>query len=353
MSENFTIDSIEEPTEGSAVSQKSNTMPIEHMDQNIATEPSRPKISPGVIVLQWLTYAFWGWTIFATSCLSGAVFAYYVLGEDTSSMIPYAVAAVLVLLPLSAICDYFYSKKEPEKKTGASAVVMIIHAVLFAIFGIGALISAVFSLVSLFIGNNSEEGMGIVLGTSLIVFVLYAVAFLRALLPFKPTLIRRLFVIIMVAVIGLMCFLGFIGPVAGARLTRTDRLIESNLSSLSYSISSYVRDNKRLPTRLSDLPLREGEKELVDENLVVYKPMSSTSSTSDILKDIGSNRSSKYSIDQGISTYRYQLCVDYKKAKEGKSYSSRYDDSDGYSTSVDNYTHPAGNVCYKLKVTSY
>lgn len=352
MSENFTIDSIEEPTDNLPISQKSNTMPIEHMSQNIASEHTRPKTSPGITVLQWLTYAFWGWTIFATSCLSGAVFAYYTLGEDTSSMIPYAVAAVLVLLPLSAVCDYFYSKKEPEKKTGASAVVMIIHAVLFAIFGIGALITAVFSLVSLFIGNNSEEGMGIVLGTSLIVFVLYAAAFLRALLPFKPTLIRRLFVIIMITVIGLMCFLGFIGPVAGARLTRTDRLIESNLSSLPYSIDAYVRDNNRLPTRLSDLSLREGEKELVDENLVVYKPMTSSSSTSDILRDIGANSSSSYSNGKTATTYRYQLCVDYKKAKEGESYSSYDNDSDGYRNSVSNYTHPAGNVCYKLKVTS-
>ena len=52
---------------------------------------------------------------------------------DVGSFDPYAVAAVLVLLPVSFITDFFYSKREPGKKTGAATIVMVIHAVLYAL----------------------------------------------------------------------------------------------------------------------------------------------------------------------------------------------------------------------------
>src|SRR5680860_463031 len=104
-----------------------------------------PKINtPGIIVLQWLTYAFWGLTVFATSLLSASVIAYFITPTNNNDFSAYATAAVLVLLPISVICDIFYSKQEPEHKTGASSIIMIIHAVFFALFSIGALIAIVF-----------------------------------------------------------------------------------------------------------------------------------------------------------------------------------------------------------------
>ncbi|MGH7250207.1 MAG: hypothetical protein ACREGC_04480, partial [Minisyncoccia bacterium] len=111
------------------------------------TSPVHNLNTPNVIVMQWLTYAFWGWTALSLSILTGIVLANFINKADMGSFTPYAIAAVLVLLPISFVCDYFYSKHEPGKNTGSAMVVMVIHAVLFALFGVGALIGIVFSLV--------------------------------------------------------------------------------------------------------------------------------------------------------------------------------------------------------------
>lgn len=139
--------------------------------------------SPGLIVLQWLTYAFWGWTVLAMSVLTVTVLANFISKSDTSGFMPYGIAAVLVLLPISIICDVIYSKHEPLKKLGAASLVMIIHAVLFALFGIGSLIGIVISLVMLFTSSGDSSGTQTALYSSMIITVLYTAVFLRTMNP--------------------------------------------------------------------------------------------------------------------------------------------------------------------------
>ena len=68
-----------------------------------------PKINtPGIIILQWLTYAFWGWFVLATSLLAVTVLSHFIAHTNDSNFTPYAIAAVLVLLPLSFVCNFFY-----------------------------------------------------------------------------------------------------------------------------------------------------------------------------------------------------------------------------------------------------
>lgn len=137
--------------------------------------------NPGTLVLQWLVYAFWGWTVLAVSIMTWAIISFYMDGLNISDTALYGVAALLVLLPLSLGCDIFYHKKEPEVKTGAASVIMIIHSVIFALFGIGSLISAVLSGVNLLIGDNTI-GVLNTLFTSLIIFAIYLSVFLRTIL---------------------------------------------------------------------------------------------------------------------------------------------------------------------------
>jgi len=287
--------------------------------------------NPGLIVLQWLTYAFWGLTAIALSVLTGLVLtATLVKNSDVGDAPVYSLAAVLVLLPLSVVCDFFYSKHEPEKKTGAASVVMVIHAVLFALYGIGSLITVVFSLVTLFVSASDNSSTLVVLYNSLIMTFLSICLFLRTLIPKRIFKYRRIFMLLMVAIATIICLFGIAGPIMEARSLRNDKLIENNLSSITDKLSDYAEKNNRLPDSLSELTLSGDAKALVTNNLVAYHKDSSPSGTS-------------------LDAYYYQLCVTYKKEKISDY--DHYDSSsyDGYSTRVSTYAHPAGNKCYKVK----
>lgn len=316
-----------------------------------AQPPHKEGVNAGLIVLQWLTYAFWGWTVLSLSMLTTMVLSSFITKADTGSFTPYAIAAVLVLLPIAFGCDYFYSKKEPEKKTGAETIVMVIHAVIFALCGIGSLILAVFFLVQLFTSSSADNGDAQVgLYSSLIITVYYVLTFLRTLNPAKLGWIQRSYKFIMLITIGIIAVLGVVGPVAAERSTRNDRLIDNGISRLSNSINDYAQDNKKLPASLSDVKTTGDAQKLIDDNLVQYKAvdMSTISTTTQ-------SSNSKLS-SRGSSGLRYELCVTYKqKSRYYDSYNSasRYSDSDGYSEYIDSAAHPAGNVCYKLKATVY
>lgn len=315
-------------------------------DSAATAHPQHPPTNAGLIVLQWLTYAFWGWTVLALSVLTATVVANFIADADTGDFTPYGIAAVLVLLPIAAVCDYFYSKQEPVKKVGAASIVMVIHAVLFALFAIGSLITAVISLVSMFTSSGGIDAAQTTLVSALIIFVFYLATFLRTLNPVNFPAIKRFFITFMIVCVGLIALLGLIGPTARARATRNDRLIESNLSSVTSEIGHYARDNQKLPSDLNQLDLDTDAQQLVDKNLVTYQPNTKQP------KVITSNYSSSTSKSKD-TTFYYQLCATYKEASKNKYGSYGNYGDDGYDTYVSTYNHKAGQNCYKLEVTDY
>ena len=320
--------------------------------------PQKTSGSDGLIVLEWLTYAFWGWTVFALSILTGLIVQSYVgkggyIGGNNFTL--YSLASVLVLLPVSFVCETLYVKRESSNKAGGSLAIMAIHAVLFALFGIGSVIAAAWSIVQMLTSSSSNNGATVALITSLIIAVYYAATFLRT-LNFKaiPWLVKyyRFFMLI---TIGIMTILGIVGPMAKERAVRNDKLIESGLSSVSTAINKYASNKNQLPNNLSDLTLSGDAQKLVNDKLVEYKKESNTTS-----KDSSNNSlSSKYSSYSSYSvlTLRYQLCVTYKEKSSSPAYiediGNTYDTSDGYSSYLSTYGHKAGNVCYKLKTSYY
>jgi hypothetical protein len=321
-----------------------NNLDVQHKHQN----------NPGTIVLQWLTYAFWGWTVFIVSILIFIVLNNIIGNSDSNSFTAYAVAAILVLLPISVVCDVFYSKQESPKKTGGASIVMIIHAVLFALFGIGTLIWMAFSIVTLLTSSSDTSTAKVSLYSSTIVFVLYGALFLRTINPAKFPWIRRVFVMFMVVAVGIVAVLGVVGPAANERSTKNDRLINENLSTVSSSIDDYARVNSRLPATLSQLNLDGDAKKLINDNLIDYKantkPSTANRTNSSYITNTQDNLPS--------AIYYYQLCVEYKKASKTNdsnySSSSNYGkDSDGYDTDPLTYSYPAGQTCYKLKTSDY
>lgn len=304
-----------------------------------AVEPAHPKPEAGLLVLQWLTYAFWGWTLIGLSYLTTMVVSNFVDKVSVGESITYIIAAVLVLLPISFVCDVFYSRKETHKKVGPASAIMVIHAVIFALFAIGSLIVAVFSLVSKFTSDADSAASTIALISSLIIFVYYAVTFIRTIDPAKFPAVRKFYKYFMLGTIGIMIILGVVGPIANERKAKTDRIIENNLSNVSTEISSYAVDKGKLPESLSDLDLSGDNKKLVDQNLVEYKPE-------------GIHKESKYNgYDYSKTIYKYQLCVDYKVKGSGIDYDSNKKDS--YSDYLSTYGHEAGPICYKLLTREY
>lgn len=306
----------------------------------VVPESSTPSIdgsqnSAGVLVLQWLTYAFWGWLILALIWLMTVVLANAILDEDVSGMVPYAMAAGIVLLPLAFITDHFYRKHEPLKKVGGAAIIMVLHTVLFAILGIVCLIIAVFTGVNLAINSGDVDARLVSLSIAAFAAVLYGAAFLRTLNPFKSRKPLSIYSFAMLGLTVLLLIFAIAGPLAKSVATRNDRLIEQNLSTVQRAVNEHIEEKNALPESLKDIELDSPEAQrLVDEDLVTYKKEASVSKST--------IRSDEKSVE-----YRYQLCVEYSSANDR--YKSQYYRQDEYSEFLSISYHDAGEQCYKLK----
>lgn len=298
----------------------------------ISVEPKTQVNTPGVLILQWLTYAFWGWLIIGLIWLITVILTNAITGADVSGIVPYAIAATVVILPIAFVTDLFYRKYEPAAKTGAATVIMVIHAVIFALLGIGALITSAFTGLNALINiENGSDVVTIVVLSSLFATLVYAAAFLRTLNPFKKPIGTRIYSFAMLGVALLLLALAIIGPVVTTISTRGDRLIENNLPYVENAIQDYVRENDKLPTSLDQVSIFEEEAEtLVKSGEVKYIAEGITEDTV-----IG-------------GTYlRYQLCVTYDHAY--KDYADTTGRTERYTTYLRATPHDAGEVCYKLQ----
>ena len=295
-------------------------------------QPEKPvHNSAGTIVLQWLSYAFWGWLILALIWLMSVILANAITGEPVDAMVPYAMAATIVLLPIAFVTDFFYRKHEPLKKTGAAMVIMVIHAVIFALCGIGVLISAVFSGLAVFVNAPADTDVPVVVILTLgFATVLYAGAFLRMLNLFKTSKAAKWYSIGMLVLSLLLITLGVVGPFVSAIGLRDDRRIERQLSEVKTGVDRYASSHGKLPNELKDVEYSNDDTTaLVRDDLIMYKKVGPiTDATTD---------------GKG---FRYELCVEYKAKSRYSSYSTNGAE---YQTSLYISGHPAGNVCYKLQ----
>ena len=294
--------------------------------------------TPGVVILQWLSYAFWGWLIVALVWLLGVILTNALLEVSVGNVLPYAIAASIVLLPIAFLTDFYYRKHEPANKTGAAMVIMVIHAVLFALLAIAALIVTVFNSLNALIENsNSIEGQLVVIFTAIGATLLYAATFIRVLNPFKSSKPALFYSIAMVTATLIVIAFAIAGPLLQALATKDDRRIEQNLSSVSQGVNNYIQTNEKLPASLNDVTYTsDAATRLVEDGLVRYKAEDSNASL----------------FNKNRIEHRYQLCVTYKEKDNSRN--SSYD----YSSILNRYTsypkvagHDAGEVCYKLSET--
>jgi len=312
----------------------------------------------GTMVLQWLTYALWGWTIvgvaYLISITATFVFEGGRLANSFQEPVAYGIAAVLVLLPVSLLCDIFYSRQEVEHKKGASSVIMVIHAVLFALFAIGTLIAAVFSFVNIFLsGYHTSPQVILVTATSM--FVLYVLTLIRTVKPFEIRKLRFIYRIVMSIIVLGVCVWGIVGPVAATAMTKDDRAVSEGLTTVSTAISSFTANSHTLPKDINQIidsraiyGARNWDttKDLANRGLVTYTPNTTppAAKPADDLKGMQSS----------YKTYYYELCGVFKYAANEDSYSSYSTlSNDGYSSYPRSTNHTAGKSCYKLKAVDY
>lgn len=346
------------------------------------TEPVRAAgtSSPGVLILQWLTYAFWLWFGAALLVMAGLVLSYFIssnpssVSEFTTEPLAYSLAAVIVMLLIAGGTDLVYSRFEPLRKAGGATVIMLIHAVVFALLAVGSLVVAVFALVSMLISNSptgSPDGPTVTLYVALAGLFAYGAMAVRTVFVGRIAHVRKVFwVLILLAAVGFIAA-SVAGPTSHAVRTRDDRLIESTLPTLQSDIEDYTRKNKKLPETLSNVTSSSYKRDevqlLIDRGLVRYTPNTKeptgdlgirTRSGATIMEDI-----SDLSSGQQDKRHYYSLCVTYREAKgQPKNYEepSVKDSGNGLGSmdsSVYLYSevmeHPKGDHCYELTAVSY
>lgn len=311
------------------------------MAQTKQPKVAKREASAADFIFQWLSYAFWGWLTIAVLWLIGITLSFLLAGTSTGDIVPYSIAAILVLLPFAFVVDLFYRRREDLKKTGVASVLMVIHAVLFAIIAIGTLIGAVFTGLGMLLGDldSSSSGQVVALCVLLAAALLFGALFVRVVNPFKTRHYSKWYALGMLGVTFVLVITAIAGPAVRSYQLRNDKRIETYLYSVQDAVNSYIDENEKLPSDLDTLQYSsERAEKLVDDGLVRYK------------KD--SSETNKYS-----QRYRYQLCVTYTDEKRGEytPYNSynEYDEnptvSSGYSEIITSSTHPAGDVCYKLE----
>lgn len=320
--------------------------------------------SGGLMVLQWLSYAFWGWLGVALTWLTTAIAVYFVTGnsDDIPGLLAYPLAAVIVMALIAVPTDLIYARREPAQKTGGQNAIMLIHTVLFVLIAVGAAVTAVFAWISMILNTDPSEGVDgqvIALWACLTACVVFGTLAVRVLFGGKRTLLRRVYWIVAgAATVGLV-ITSIAGPVAGSQATKDDRVIEQGLPYVAQMINSYADKKDKLPTSLrqaqesdtSSAADNAAVKELVDRGLVRYTP--NTKEADKYGDDEGVNYDSHYSYG---TTYYYRLCVTYRNIKKSSgSYTSA--DSVGSSSSYRTYVsingHAKGEVCYNLETSGY
>lgn len=338
--------------------------------------------SGGLLVLQWLSYAFWLWFSISVSVLAGIVINYFVSGSKSyqwGNELAYPLASVIIMLVIALVADKVYAKHEPAKKSGGANVIMLLHVVPFILIGIGALVTVVFSCITMLLNSDplaSVDGPLKIMAVSLIVALLFGLISARAFYGGNSKVRRITWLAAAVLAIGFI-IAAIAGPAMDAIRTKDDRLVEQALPSLASDIRTYASENNKLPAQLGDVThedtyLSAAVQKLIDSKLVTYKAntIASASSSYDptdvnvsscvdtAVSGVCYDRTAKAPY-AGVKRFYYQLCTTYKREKKsaysytddanytvGSSAGVAADYRSSYVTSID--SHPAGEVCYNL-----
>lgn len=289
------------------------------------------------VVLQWLTYVFWFWTVIIVSTvLSGSLAHFIIDSNGDTNWIIYTLSPLIVLLPVSIICDHYYSKVEPAKKHGFSAVVMVINAVVAGLGAVGSLIVGAITVTSMLLETGSADGKVVTLVSTLVVAIMSTLFFLRIIHVPRLERLRERYPIIMMVIIFATILLAIAGPLREGMKRRTDSMIERNYYTLRNDIDAFARKERRLPETIQVVELSEESEEAWKTGRITYRRISE--------QTIPELSSTSTTFDTSTNNLTFELCVNWDFEKS----------NDYYSSSDESYYgggHEKGKQCYKE--TSY
>lgn len=312
---------------------------------------------PGVATSQWLTYVFWAGAAIAASILVGMGMTLATEGysQGMSSAL-YAVIALVIILPIALISDRIYSKKERPRKVGIGLVLMVLHAVIFAIVAVVALATALYILVQhLLFDDGSLEPLTVaaVAGWLAITFGLIVLRIVRG------DFARLIKLVVLLATIAVLIW-GIAGPVSQAVVRRDDDRAERAMQDLYGMITMQAANTGSLPADIkaaidedtfNSPAMKTSVKNAADAGLVTYTP---NVQPAEVVDEDGYTQTVHY----------FELCVTYKYDNPNRTgwygtYPEPYiTDDSGVSKSSDYenvYTGTsteAGTHCYQYKTAS-
>lgn len=190
---------------------------------------------------------FWGLTVLALASLTISVFQRLMVGTDSSTFNYYMVATLVILLPLAFACDVIYAKQEPEKKVGAASRIMAAYAIIFALFGIGALLSIAWNIVAWATGSGVDHSSSEAdITSALFIFLYYLVTFMRTLNPTHRAWMPKVYRFTMLGIVIVFIILGFTKPTLGSKpavSTNSSSSLSSSLGGSGSGTSSSTPSN--------------------------------------------------------------------------------------------------------------
>lgn len=349
-------------------SQSSSSVPSAHDDQELLPEHAGPSHAalthdekpaysgPITAILQWLSYAFWGWVAVALAALVSLIANYVLNGyQGGFEPIAYIVAGALVLTPIALVCDILFSKREEDHKRGIAMVIMVIHAVLYALLAVAALATTVFSLISILLSEGSATDSTTLAITAGTLVVFYGLLFIRIIKPAVKTKLRLTIRLVLLAIVLGAITWAIVGPVAQTYLRKDDRRTASAAQIATIIIDNSVAQGNKLPENLEETVSVntigftnadiEQVKGALKDGLVTYTPNTKSPVT----------ETDSFASDVTLTTYFYEICVTYKyddDTREGTPGTKMPVDSDGYLHGLSGTSGKAGKHCYDLKAVT-
>ncbi len=319
------------------------------------------RVSTATLTLQWLAYAFWGWLGIALLWLSVVTFGFFIEGNTSSNniaeAIAYPLAATIVLAIVAGVADWLYASRESvPKKHGMESAIMVIHTVIFALLGIGAVVAAIFALINMLISSNpSNNWPMIALLTALVVAVFYIALTLRTAMAGHVKHMRVIAWSVILATTAGMLISGIVGPTAFSIATKQDRLIENAIGPIAESINMYASTNSKLPESLETLKIdNDDAKKVISDKLVTYrpnvKPSETINTSSSVAYPEAKDLPAPISPQNSQERFFYELCVDYIAEKKAGWTGAMTDEYPAYISGYD--AHGKGEYCCKVS-TAY
>lgn len=313
-----------------------------------AKKGKEPISTPAFVTMQWLSYAFWALASIAIVYLV-SVITNYVLNVDTTvttEAVAYAVAASFIVLPLAFTLDVFFSRHEDDNKSNASSVVMVVHAVGFAVISVIALITAVFNLINMVLNDYDDKGLWIAVVAAVTTCVLFGILFIRTIKPELFPRLREYYRYLILALILIAGFWAIFGPGAKALDTKQSRGVRDSMMQITSAVDNYVTSNGTLPKDI-DAMMSAGYyfgdvstsqmKDYIVRGVLSYEPNTKAFTEAD-----------------GVKTFYYKICGTFDRdLMMGGGMTNMMAREDGYYNSLDLGNVTAGTHCYDMATGSF